>query len=273
MKWILIRHGAQDGAYNMALDAYMVENPPDVPVLRFYSWSPPAVSLGYNQKVPDFNPEVFDSLGIDLVLRPTGGRAVYHCHEVTYAVIIPKNCSLFALSIHQLYFNISRAISAGLRKIGIPVEIERNKPNRKIKSDAHYDCFESTARFEIKNSGRKMVGSAQRRLANGTLQHGSILLTDRQKILKNLFTYGDNVIQSSMDNLAVADNEIIGNNMGQDKIIEALLWGFESELDCWWKKEIDLTHFFTREAQFKKRYSLYRAQSHAHLLMQDPGIR
>jgi len=270
MKWILMRDGAHEGAYNMALDAYLVEHPPDMPVLRFYFWNPPAVSLGYNQKVPDFNPEVFDRLGIDLVVRPTGGRAVYHCHEVTYAVIIPKNCSFYTLSIHQLYYNISRAISAGLRKTGIPVEIERNKPTRRRKSGVHYDCFESTARFEIKVSGRNIVGSAQRRMANGILQHGSILVVDRQHILKKLF---NTVVHGSMDYLTMPDNEIPGNNIRKDEIIEALLLGFESELDCRWEKEIDLSHFFTHKAKFKKRYSLYRAQSHAHLLIQEPVIK
>ena len=111
-----------------------------------------------------------------------------------------------------------------------------------------------------------MVGSAQRRMANGILQHGSILLVDQQYILKKLFTGNDDVIHGSLNDLTVEDNELAVDHQAQGKIIDALLRGFESELGCCWEKEIDLSYFFTHEAQLKKRYSIYRAHFYAHLL-------
>ena len=249
----------------MALDAYMSENPPAAPVLRFYSWDPPAVSLGYNQKIDRINKKRFNHCGVDLVRRPTGGRAVYHCKEITYSVVIPKGCSLFTLSVHRLYHTISTALAAGLNKQGIPAEIERNKPKTQHHPNSKRECFESAARFEVTYSGKKMVGSAQRRMADGILQQGSILLNDEQYMLKRLLFDGDNELGDQNGNTSFSCNGIDDRGVEEKNIIDALIWGFEKKLDCQWRSGLDLSEFFAREHVLKERFDLYRAQSHSTL--------
>ena len=105
MNWYLLKGISRNGAFNMALDSFLLEHPPDLPLLRFYSWSPSAITIGYNQRSLYFNKEKCEQLGIDVIRRPTGGRAVYHNKEITYSVIITDNSHLFDLSIkEQVYY-------------------------------------------------------------------------------------------------------------------------------------------------------------------------
>ena len=117
MKWILLNDKSFNGMYNMSFDSYFLENPEDLPILRFYSWKPSAISLGYNQKIEDYNSELLETYRVDIVRRATGGRAVYHNNEITYSVIIPNSSSLFFLNFHQLYASIARAILRGLQRL------------------------------------------------------------------------------------------------------------------------------------------------------------
>ena len=91
--WRLIRSGYLPGAMNMALDDALLRAVADgssPPVLRFYRWQPATLTLGYAQSaVEGVDINVCAAAGIDVVRRPTGGRAVFHDREVTYAVIAP----------------------------------------------------------------------------------------------------------------------------------------------------------------------------------------
>jgi len=216
----------------MALDTYLLENPPDIPVLRFYAWNPPAVSIGYNQKIDYFNKNVFEKLGIDLVRRPTGGRAVYHDKEITYSIIISSKSELYKLGIHQLYYKISAALSAGLKYSGIEAKIERNRAGNGSINRKKTDCFSSTARFEIKYKGKKIVGSAQRRMSSGILQHGSIILKNQQNILPVLFKNSDLDIDDSKILQNNQDDELFGKAINTNALVESLIHGFEKELNC-----------------------------------------
>ena len=153
MTCILIIDSEHSGAYNMAFDGYFLENTIQFPILRFYNWNPPAVSIGYHQKIKNYDEKKFQDLGIDIVRRPTGGRAVLHNNEITYSVIIPESSEYFKLNIHELYYKISKAINAGLNDAGIETEIERNRHNGMKGIRSQLKCFDSTARFEIKNNG------------------------------------------------------------------------------------------------------------------------
>ena len=146
-----------------------------VPTVRVYGWAPWALSLGWNQSQDDIRAEKAESDGIDIVRRPTGGRAVLHAQELTYTVVMPAE----GRNVGEVYRLISRGLVAGVQRMGIPAAIETSSPS----ASSLYRgaaCFVSAARFEIKVGGKKVIGSAQRRYA-GTggdvvLQHGSILL-------------------------------------------------------------------------------------------------
>src|SRR5262245_21767880 len=94
-QWRLLDTGAADGFTNMAVDEallelFATEGAPTT--VRFYSWSPPALSLGYAQSLErDIDLRQCTALGFDVVRRPTGGRAVLHDHEVTYSLVISAN--------------------------------------------------------------------------------------------------------------------------------------------------------------------------------------
>src|SRR5262249_21385494 len=122
--WDLILDPAIDGSTNMAVDAGLldeVENDP-VPrtILRFYSWARPTVSLGRNQKIDKAMDVAFcRDNGIDIVHRPTGGRAVLHDDELTYAVI-SNDSDTFGDSIYGNYKRVSEALCLGFTNLGVP---------------------------------------------------------------------------------------------------------------------------------------------------------
>src|SRR5262245_2885472 len=92
MQWKLITDGPLDGVRNMAIDAALLEEVENATtprtIVRFYSWRIPTISLGRNQKPEKaVDVEYCRANGIDIVHRPTGGRAVLHDDELTYAVI------------------------------------------------------------------------------------------------------------------------------------------------------------------------------------------
>lgn len=150
------------------------------PVLRVYAWAPYCVSLGRHQSASCMNLSECGKAGIDVVRRPTGGRAVYHAREVTYSVIIPRNHPVFHASVSGVYNRISTGLCLGIQQLGAPAGLTRRTPDLR----AHYrnalsvSCFSASARNEVMIQGKKLIGSAQRQTAEGLLQHGSILLDD-----------------------------------------------------------------------------------------------
>lgn len=150
-------------------------------VLRLYAWSPPTVSFGRNEPARGlYDRSGAEAAGVDFVRRPTGGRAVLHDREVTYAVIVP----LPRRGLREVYRAIHGAVMEGLRSIGLGVEAAPT-PERAPGLDAG-PCFGATTGGEILLGGRKLVGSAQARIGDALLQHGSLLLGTGQELLERL---------------------------------------------------------------------------------------
>ena len=113
MKWYLITHDFFTGKYNMGYDLQLVKQAePDSAFLRFYGWKPYCISLGANQSISEIKTEKATSDNIDIVKRPTGGRAILHAEELTYSVVLPN---IQTISGREVYENISNAIVVGLR--------------------------------------------------------------------------------------------------------------------------------------------------------------
>ncbi len=143
------------------------------PVLRLYTWDRPTVSVGYAQVLErEVDLEACRRLGFAVVRRPTGGRAVLHQHELTYAVAFPKGL-LGPGGVQEDYRRISQGLVLGLRRLGVAASLSRGSGGRGPVSGV---CFLGTSRFEVTVAGRKLVGSAQRRFRDAVLQHGSLLL-------------------------------------------------------------------------------------------------
>lgn len=148
------------------------------PVLRIYRWSPPCLSLGRNQPaLGQYDQRALAEAGIDIVRRPTGGRAVLHDHELTYSVVISAG-SLG--SPRAAYTAINRALVSGLRSLGVDVEVQPSNPVP-VPVPSLAPCFRDPAEGEVVARGRKLVGSAQCREKGTVLQHGSLLLSGDQR--------------------------------------------------------------------------------------------
>ena len=189
--WVFFDSGYCTGKQNMDVDLELVEKckADGTAFLRFYRWKPYAISLGYN-KNKDNSSLYIDYKrcredDIDVITRPTGGRAVLHSEELTYSVVLKSD-----QPIHELYRDISLAIINGLKLLGTEFKYlaftkETPDLHKLIKTGMYNLCFNSAIKNEINYKGKKLVGSAQRKFGDIVLQHGSILIGDHHKNIVN----------------------------------------------------------------------------------------
>jgi lipoate-protein ligase A len=178
-RWRLINSGFMTGSENMALDEALLEsvvNGASDPILRFYRWAPATVTLGYAQPLAKaVNLSACQQLGIDVVRRCTGGRAVLHADDVTYSVIAPERDGPFPGDILGSYRMIAEALRDALCKLGLTAVLTPRR-ERNIKEETTHPsaCFVAPSSYELVYDGCKMTGSAQKRNGTAFLQHGSI---------------------------------------------------------------------------------------------------
>ncbi|MBN1969987.1 MAG: lipoate--protein ligase family protein [Candidatus Delongbacteria bacterium] len=192
---LFIDSGVNTGRFNMACDYHFARNGLNAPIFRVYRWKPYCISLGYHQKIEEIDREKLTESGIDIVRRETGGRAVYHADELTYSMIIPQNSEFYSDSIMEVYNRISTALVDGLKRSGVEMaELERGEaPDFKglYKEKLSSICFSSTSTFEVVAGGKKLVGSAQKRMKGAVLQHGSMLVGNRHLDLIDYLNISD----------------------------------------------------------------------------------
>jgi lipoate-protein ligase A len=224
--WRLLVTEPLDGAGNMALDeALLLSRLGGLapPTLRFFSWRPPAVSLGYGQPLDArINREACARLGVGLVRRPTGGSAIYHDtaeREVTYSVVARAEDFEGAGDLLESYRWIGRGLTAGLGRLGVPAEMVPVRPSDPAAMPAF--CFARTGSYEVEVGGRKLVGSAQRRQGGAFLQHGSVLLDADVERLGLLFPEERDPL-AGMTTLEAA----LGRRPSFSEVVAALAEGF-----------------------------------------------
>lgn len=183
MNWRLIDSGPSDAHLNMALDeaiARKVMENSAPPTLRLYGWQSPSVSLGRFQRSSDADLGYCGQRGIPVVRRPTGGRGILHCIELTYSFSAGTREGRFSCGLRESYSKLSEAFSMAFRGLGFKVET-RLERSEAVPPDLRSPlCFQSASYAEITVGGEKIIGSAQRRWPGGLLQQGSIpLLIDR----------------------------------------------------------------------------------------------
>lgn len=191
------------GAWNMAADAALLEAVRDgaPPAVRLYRWDPPTLSFGRNQPAAGlYDENAARDRGIAFVRRPTGGQAVLHADELTYAVVAPV---ARIGRPREAYRRINHALVAGLRCLGVEAGVagarEGVRAGAGTGGGAHTDphtgpgsinwavaCFRDPAEGEVVVAGRKLVGSAQRCEGRVVLQHGSILVSGSQAAAEEL---------------------------------------------------------------------------------------
>jgi len=224
----------------MALDRVLTDIPPEKPLLRFYTWNPWTLSLGFHQQI---DPELMQrarEAGVPVVRRDTGGRAVYHAQELTYSFLVAVTDPLAAEGLLPLYHRINSALLRGFADHGVagtqasdPVDLLQHYRSRE--SDI---CFSTSVQSEIVYGNRKLVGSAQRRFQHTVLQHGSILLGPaHERIVELLFDTEDRpgalqVIKRKSTCLAeITSEEPLLETAALENMCMALSRGFSVEFD------------------------------------------
>jgi lipoate-protein ligase A len=149
--------------------------------LRLYRWEPFCLSFGRHEPARRrYGRERVDALGVDTVRRPTGGRAVWHARELTYAVAAPDSFG----SLPDAYHRIHEVLAGAVRGLGAKAQLAAPPPRTPRPQDGA--CFASPVGGEVVVGGHKVIGSAQLRAPGAFLQHGSMLLQDDQRLVHDL---------------------------------------------------------------------------------------
>lgn len=232
----LLLHPEGEGLWNMAVDAVLARGARAPLTLRCYGWQPATLSLGHSQPLTPELSRRAAALGVPTVRRETGGRAVLHDEELTYCVAIPANSPFHRGSLPQAYGEINAALAAGLRGLGLEIGQEA----RRVDLAAAYRretgglCFAATAQSEVLWDGRKLVGSAQRQLREGLLQHGSLIVAMGHARIGRLFFDEPRLQEAAAAKLARETSsleEALGRRPAFAELARALKAGFESCYD------------------------------------------
>lgn len=241
-KWRFIVTEPMSPAMNMAVDEAILQLHGEgkvPPTVRFYTWDPATLSIGYFQKaVKEINLEEVHRQGLGFVRRPTGGRAVLHDKELTYSVIVSEEHPKMPSSVTEAYKIISMGLLHGFQNLGLSAEmvsLASEEEKEKYTSPGSSACFDSPSWYELVVEGKKVAGSAQTRQKGVILQHGSILLDMDVELLFSLLNFpSERVKQRMMESFrqkAVTINEVSTRPIGLQEAIEAFGRGFASGLD------------------------------------------
>lgn len=191
-RWRLLLVAPRSGAENMARDTALLARAARTgeTVFSIYSWVKPTLSLGRHQPAAGrYDVKRIRDAGMDIVRRPTGGRAILHHREVTYSVTAPLDDGVEP-GLRATYNRINRILLDGLSRLGVAAALAA--PATRAPVPSVMPCFEEPGEGEVVAEGRKLVGSAQWRDGSALLQHGSILIDDDQSSLPELaLTDGD----------------------------------------------------------------------------------
>jgi len=231
-KWRLILSDPASGSWNMALDEALLEFCAahiSLTTLRFYSWDPACLSLGYAQPSRDADQIKLKQHGWELVRRPTGGRAILHTDELTYSLTASVDEALVQGSILESYRRLSQALLAGLKILGI--QAFASPKNNGEDPSRQPVCFETPSDYEITVQGKKIIGSAQARRLNGVLQHGAIPITgDLTRINQVLHINKTSTREDANQRLllhAATLTDILGSEPSFEDVRKAFVEGFQ----------------------------------------------
>ena len=219
MDWQLILDPVgHPGTRNMAIDESMLAEAgwSGAALLRLYRFTPPCLSFGRNEPaLARYDRARIEQLGLDVVRRPTGGRAVWHEHELTYAVAAP--IAAFG-SLRESYHAIHERLAQALRQLGVAATLAL-RPSARAGLDRGA-CFASPSGGEVVVDGKKVIGSAQVRHGTAFLQHGSILLDGSQDLI-------DAISYQPSASGSTTLSTIAGRAIGFQEVAEAIVdaWG------------------------------------------------
>jgi lipoyl(octanoyl) transferase len=189
MEWELYQDAPASAAVNMARDEVCLERArrSGRACLRLYAWERLALSVGRAQRVDrELDPAACRAADVPLVRRITGGRAVLHGSDLTYALAAPRAHPGLGGGILPIYRSLSRVFVRFLAGLGLQPEVKAYSGRERAERVSAI-CFATPSAFELLVGGRKLVGSAQRLLPEAFLQHGSLPLAPQFELLARLF--------------------------------------------------------------------------------------
>lgn len=266
MTWRLLVDGAATGSWNMAVDEALAESVAggeSPPVVRLYRWQPPCLSLGFAQPYTAADADFCAREGVDVVRRPTGGRAVLHHLELTYSVVAPLDGRPFSGDLQGAYQRICSALVAGLRRVGVAAELAGTPEGGLIRPTEAIPCFVGPATGEVVAGGRKLVGSAMRRLGGVILQHGSIPEEWDGRLQAGCLGLVDD---SSIRPAVVTVHEMLGAPLPAGRLEEGIADGFGAEFEVALlpsqlkAEEADRAQFLERERYGHERWTVHRSR-------------
>ena len=257
--WSFINTGSKNPYYNMAMDEALlnfVSRGEIDPVIRFYTWNPATLSIGYFQRLQkEIDIDKVKEKGYGLVRRQTGGRGVLHDKELTYSVIVPESHPNMPSTVTEAYKIISQGLLEGFKNLGFETyfAIPRSKEERdKLKQPRSSVCFDAPSWYELVVEGRKIAGSAQTRQKGVILQHGSILQDIDIDDLFDMFKFKNERLKAKMkENFvqkAVAINDISNQHITLNEMENAFEAGFKKGLNIDFKP-LELTEKQLEEVQ------------------------
>jgi lipoate-protein ligase A len=193
--------------------------------LRIYGFAPACLSLGRLQPESDVDLGACTRDGVDVVRRPSGGRAVLHDEEVTYALVCRTTDPVFGGHVLESCARIHAAVARGLETLGIDTAAHAPSADVRsaaIRAAASADCFAIPAAHElVDSSGRKLVGSAQARYQGALLQHGSVLLEPARAAA---------YLGRAAGSPGTGIRQLLGREVTRDEVARALTGGFRAVL-------------------------------------------
>jgi lipoate-protein ligase A len=221
----IARPAAGQMAADEAMAATVAAGSP--PLLRLYTWSGPALSLGRFQPDSDVERAACAARGVSVVRRPTGGRALLHGADVTYAVALPRPPGREG-SVDAVYCFLARGLRAGLAALGVDAEVASGD------GAAGAACFASMRGSDLRVGGRKLCGSAQVVRGSVVLQHGSVLVDRLPYDEVDLLRYGDDGdrrYERARLRAATVTLRELGVDATPREVADAIRTGFAAALD------------------------------------------
>ncbi len=225
------------------------------PTLRFFAWHPPCLSIGYNQSMrAKVDMTRCRQMGVDVVRRPTGGRAILHTDELTYSIVAPQGEPRVAGGVVESYRRLSTGLVRGLRLLG--VNVTQAEAGHGQAADISAACFDAPSAYEVTAGGKKLVGSAQVRRRGAVLQHGSLPLQgDITRIFDYLVVPSEERRQELRRELqarATSLELVLGRVVPFAQAVEALVRGFSEELNLHLEPGELSPHELTLVQQFRR---------------------
>jgi lipoate-protein ligase A len=233
--WRLLVDGEAEGPTNMAVDEAIltaVVQGDSPPTLRFYGWAPPCLTLGRSQPLADADLARCRAAGVGVVRRPSGGGAILHTDELTYAVALCQTDPRAEGGVLGSYCRLSEGLLAGLQRLGVDGLQAVKKKQPPVEPTPV--CFEVPSDYEITAGGRKLVGSAQWRSRGGVLQHGTLPLHgDLTRVIEYLVFTDEQreVRRRSLHSRAVTLEEVMGQALPFSQVARALADGLSHVLN------------------------------------------